>query len=53
MIPLSEWTQEELFFHHRLLAELTPFLNAEGVSLNHRLIEEIERRGGLAALENE
>jgi len=47
-VPLSEWEPHELSQHHFSLSQLTPWLNAQGVSLHHQLIEEIERRGGLS-----
>jgi hypothetical protein len=53
MIPLAEWDLEELSYHHYMMAQLSPLMNAQGVSLHHDLIKEIERRGGLAALDNE
>jgi hypothetical protein len=47
MVPLSEWEMEELAYHHFAMAQLSPLMNVEGVSLHHQLVEEIERRGGL------
>lgn len=51
MIPLSEWNLEELAYHHHMMAQMSPLMNEQGVSLHHDLIREIERRGGMAALD--
>jgi hypothetical protein len=45
--PLPDWSMNELAFHHDVMAQLSGFLNAEGISLHHQIINEIERRGGL------
>ncbi|MBN2910456.1 cytosolic protein [Polycladomyces sp. WAk] len=43
--PLSQWTDEELAFQHAVFSQLAPLMNAQGVSLHHQIIAEIERRG--------
>lgn len=51
--PLSEWTDEELSFQHAVFSQLSPLMNAQGISLHHRMIQEIEQRGGVPALPRE
>jgi hypothetical protein len=46
-VPLSEWDMKELLYHHNMMREMLPFLNAQGTSYHHKIIEEIERRGGV------
>ncbi|MFC4077674.1 hypothetical protein [Salinithrix halophila] len=46
-VPLSDWEMDELAYHHDAMAQMSPLMNAQGISLHHQLIEEIERRGGL------
>lgn len=53
MVPLSEWDLQELSYHHYIMAQMSPLMNQQGISLHHQLIREIERRGGLAALDND
>lgn len=50
--PVSEWTLEELAYHHDAMSQMAGLLNAEGVSIHHSIINEIERRGGLKGLRN-
>lgn len=52
MIPLTEWDLEELSYHHFMMAQMAPWMNQQGVSFHHQLIEEIKRRGGMAAIES-
>jgi hypothetical protein len=52
MVPLSEWDLQELSYHHYIMAQMAPLMNQQGISLHHQLIREIERRGGLAALDD-
>ena len=49
-VPVNEWTLNELAFHHHVMAQMGGFLNTEGVSFHHTIINEIERRGGLRGL---
>ncbi|RXT04863.1 hypothetical protein [Ammoniphilus sp. CFH 90114] len=49
-VPLKDWTLTELAFHHHVMAQMGGFLNTEGVSFHHTIINEIERRGGLQDL---
>ncbi|MFD2673587.1 hypothetical protein [Marinicrinis sediminis] len=44
-VRLKDWKQHELDFHHRTMSDLSPWLNAQGVSKHHEIIEEIESRG--------
>ncbi|MBD1373373.1 hypothetical protein IC620_13545 [Hazenella sp. IB182357] len=44
MIPLSEWDLEELSYHHYMMAQMSPLMNQQGVSLHQDLIHEIEGR---------
>lgn len=53
MVPLSEWTMEELAYYHLRMAEMSPLMNAQGISLHHDLIREIEERGGLYSIQPE
>jgi hypothetical protein len=53
MVPLSQWTMEELTYHHFVMSQLSPLMNVQGTSLHHDLIREIEQRGGLAAIQPE
>ncbi|PTX60745.1 hypothetical protein C8P63_10855 [Melghirimyces profundicolus] len=46
-VPVSEWEMEELSYHHFAMSQLSPLMNAQGISLHHQVIKEIERRGGL------
>lgn len=50
--PVTEWTLNELAFHHDTMSQLAGFLNTEGVSFHHSIINEIERRGGLNRARN-
>ncbi|RBW68130.1 cytosolic protein [Bacillus taeanensis] len=45
MIPKTEWQDSELAFFHHGLQQMTPYLNSEGVTIHHEIIEEIEDRG--------
>jgi hypothetical protein len=51
-VPLAEWELEELSFHHFMMSQMSPWMNAQGVSLHQQLIAEIERRGGLGNAEH-
>ncbi|CAM3618668.1 hypothetical protein [Marinicrinis lubricantis] len=43
-VQLSNWTSEELMHHHRSMSDLSPWLNSQGSSLHHQIIDEIMRR---------
>lgn len=43
----AAWSDEELGYHHRVMSELSPWLNAQGTHIHSQIIQEIERRGGL------
>jgi hypothetical protein len=49
LLELSElkaysWTSEELWHHHRVLSDVSPWLNAQGNAIHHQVINEIKRR---------
>ncbi|MDP5275023.1 hypothetical protein [Chengkuizengella axinellae] len=45
-IQLKDWKMDELEMHHQTMSDLSPWLNAEGVSYHHKIIDEIKQRGG-------
>jgi hypothetical protein len=47
-VPLDKWEMKELLYHHDMMNELVQFLNVQGTSYHHRIIEEIESRGGVS-----
>lgn len=49
--PLSNWEMEELSYHHYMMSQMSPLMNQQGSSLHKDIIKEIERRGGLASLD--
>ncbi|EIJ82064.1 hypothetical protein PB1_03970 [Bacillus methanolicus PB1] len=51
MMPKTEWKNSELAFFHHSLQQIMPYLNAEGQTIHHEIVEEIERRGGLERTE--
>jgi hypothetical protein len=53
MTPLAEWDLEELSYHHFIMSQMSPYMNQQGTSLHRQLIKEIEKRGGLAALDQD
>lgn len=50
MVPLSEWSLEELSYHHFMMSQMSPWMNQQGVSFHHQLIGEIERRGNISTI---
>lgn len=51
LLELSErkagsWSNEELWSHHRVLSDVSPWLNAQGTAMHHQIIDEIKRRNG-------
>lgn len=44
-LKAEQWTQEELYHHHRVLRDVSPWLNAQGNTIHHQIIDEIKRRG--------
>ena len=46
-IQTREWTKDELAYHHVIMSELSPWLNAQGTHIHSQIIQEIESRGGL------
>lgn len=51
MMPKAKWKNSELAFFHHALQQITPYLNAEGQTIHHEIMEEIEARGGLKEVE--
>ncbi|WP_438444812.1 hypothetical protein [Gorillibacterium sp. sgz5001074] len=54
LLELSEhkarsWSDDELWHHHRMLSDVSPWLNAQGTSMHHQIIDEIKRRNGDSA----
>ncbi|MFC0215591.1 hypothetical protein ACFFK0_24655 [Paenibacillus chartarius] len=43
----SDWSADELRYHHHTMSELSPWLNAQGTHIHAQIIQEIERRGGV------
>ncbi|NEW08062.1 hypothetical protein GK047_18845 [Paenibacillus sp. SYP-B3998] len=41
----SEWTEIELRFNHKVMSDLSPWLNEQGTHIHTQIIQEIERRG--------
>lgn len=48
-IPLSNWSMEELSYHHHMMSNMVSYMNQQGVSFHQDLIEEIVKRGGIHA----
>ncbi len=46
-MPTAAWTQEELTYHHKVMSELSPWLNAQGTHIHGQIIQEIESRSDL------
>ncbi|WP_100406408.1 cytosolic protein [Bacillus solitudinis] len=47
MMSKKDWTDKELAYYHHNMQQVTPYLNAEGVTIHREIIKEIESRGGL------
>ncbi len=47
MISKQEWTKQELAHFHFNFQQITPYLNAEGLTIHKEIIHEIMSRGGL------
>lgn len=45
-LKAPDWTSEELWHHHRVLSDVSPWLNAQGNAIHHQVIDEIKRRSG-------
>lgn len=45
-LKAGKWTEEELWHHHRVLSDVSPWLNAQGNAIHHQIIDEIKRRKG-------
>jgi len=43
-VELKDWTQEELREYHYVLSDVSPWLNSQGVSLHHQVINELMER---------
>ncbi|MEW9702425.1 hypothetical protein [Paenibacillus sp. SI8] len=44
-IKPNEWTEIELRANHRVMSDLSPWLNEQGTHIHNQIIQEIERRG--------
>ncbi len=51
-VRLEQWTGIELAEQHSAFSQLSPWLNSQGVSLHHQIIDEISRRGGLSSMQS-
>ncbi len=47
IIKTEQWSAEELAFYHRVMSDLSPWLNSQGNHIHNQIITEIEHRGGL------
>ncbi|WP_199622338.1 hypothetical protein [Paenibacillus alkalitolerans] len=45
-VVLNEWSDEELRRYDSVLSDVSPWLNSQGVSLHHQVIDERKRRIG-------
>jgi hypothetical protein len=43
-LDAANWTEEELHHHQRIMADLSPWLNAQGTAMLGQIIQEIVRR---------
>ena len=43
-VPIGDWTEAELREYHYVLADVSPWLNSQGVSLHHQVINELMER---------
>lgn len=43
-VQLPQWSEEELRTHHYMLSDVSPWLNSQGVSLHHQVINELMNR---------
>ncbi|MFB7815961.1 hypothetical protein [Paenibacillus chitinolyticus] len=43
-LDASAWDEEELSYHHSVMSELSPWLNAQGTAIHAQVIREIEKR---------
>ena len=43
-LKTSEWSAQELAYHHKTMSELSPWLNAQGTHIHSQIIQEIEQR---------
>ncbi|MVO99784.1 hypothetical protein [Paenibacillus lutrae] len=43
-IEAADWNEEELAYHHAVMSELSPWMNAQGSAIHAQVIQEIERR---------
>ncbi|MHC0039095.1 hypothetical protein [Pseudoneobacillus sp. C159] len=50
MMSINEWQDHELTYFHHSLQQMVPYLNSEGQSIHRKIVEEIERRGGLKSV---
>lgn len=50
-IDVKDWSYEELREYHYVLSDVSPWLNSQGVSLHHQLINELMERDMPSTLE--
>ncbi|MBE1443963.1 MULTISPECIES: hypothetical protein [unclassified Paenibacillus] len=43
-VNTSDWTEEELHYHQRVMSDLSPWLNAQGTAMLSQIIKEIQKR---------
>jgi hypothetical protein len=44
-VPIERWTDDELRRAHERLSDASPWLNSQGVSLHHQVIDAWKERG--------
>ncbi|MCI3927247.1 hypothetical protein MO973_44455 [Paenibacillus sp. TRM 82003] len=50
-IDLKQWSSEELREYHYVFSDVSPWLNSQGVSLHHQVINELMERDLPSTLE--
>ncbi|TLS48979.1 hypothetical protein FE782_27970 [Paenibacillus antri] len=50
-VPIERWTEAELRRAHDMLSDASPWLNSQGVSLHHQVIDELKGRERSPTLE--
>jgi hypothetical protein len=43
-VDLKHWSEEELREYHYVFSDVSPWLNSQGVSLHHQMINELMER---------
>jgi len=44
---MQKWDMKELAYYHHTMSQMADMLNQQGVSLHHKIIDEITKRGGI------